>query len=532
VLTCLGISLLCIAGSDGPAKQAEKECFEGWLQSQRGKLDKNLKLSYAPFNKEEWESKGYPMPRKPTDKRMAMLGQGGDMTAYRMKNDVGELFAVKIVELDRMTTEEVERTRKHVEREARTLQRLTHTYVIRYHGMYEDEDEEEVGVVMELAQGGSLAELIKAREERGENVGMAELLDMSIQMAEALDYVHGQGIVHRDVKAENVLLASAEGRPVCIKLADFGVAAVLTHTAGTKRRSLVGTDEYLSPEQAMSEPYGRKADMWALGCILVELASCRRLHGSLWANTVEVNDRRNKYLIQVHERGPVLGDIAKSLLDRDATSRLSALELRVCLDKLKKDARVVSGHNDLVRSVCFSPCGTKIVSGGGEEKRFGGNEDFSIRIWDAETGTRIGSPLSVDSMVRSVAFSPDGSKIAAAYSDEIQIFDAQTQGKIGSPLTGHTGWVTSVCFDHTGKKLASGGGNDDNSVRLWSTESGAPIGSPLSGHNDPVWSVCFSPCGTKIVSGGGGRRGDFSIRIWDAETGTQVGSPLTGHSDR
>ena len=76
--------------------------------------------------------------------------------------------------------------------------------------------------------------------------------------------------------------------------------------------------------------------MWALGCILVELASCRRLQGSLWANTVEVNDRRNKYLVQVHERGPVLGDIAKSLLDRDATSRLSAWELRVCLNKLKK----------------------------------------------------------------------------------------------------------------------------------------------------------------------------------------------------
>jgi hypothetical protein len=75
--------------------------------------------------------------------------------------------------------------------------------------------------------------------------------------------------------------------------------------------------------------------MWALGCILVELASCRRLQGSLWADTVEVNDRRNKYFLQVHERGPVLGDIAKSLLDRDATSLLSALELHVCLDKLK-----------------------------------------------------------------------------------------------------------------------------------------------------------------------------------------------------
>jgi WD40 repeat protein len=52
-----------------------------------------------------------------------------------------------------------------------------------------------------------------------------------------------------------------------------------------------------------------------------------------------------------------------------------------------------SGHNDPVFSVCFSPCGTKIVSGGGVENRLGGNGDFSIRIWDAETGTQIGSPL-------------------------------------------------------------------------------------------------------------------------------------------
>ena len=264
-----------------------------------------------------------------TGKKMAKLGNGGCMTVYRMKNTEGKFFAVK-------TVEESEETRAHVEREAFTLERMKHRHVIRYYRIHENDDEGEVGIVMEWAQGGSLADLIKARKKRSQKVGTSELLEINIQMATALDYVHGEGVLHRDVKADNVLLANADGGKVCIKLADFGVAAVLTHTAGTKRRSLVGTDEYLSPEQAISEPYGRKADMWALGCILVELASCRRLQGSLWANTVEVNDRRNKYLIQVHERGPVLGDIAKSLLDRDATSRLSALELRVCLDKLKK----------------------------------------------------------------------------------------------------------------------------------------------------------------------------------------------------
>jgi WD40 repeat protein len=52
-------------------------------------------------------------------------------------------------------------------------------------------------------------------------------------------------------------------------------------------------------------------------------------------------------------------------------------------------------------------------------------------------------------------------------------------------VTGHTGAVLSVCFDHAGKKLASGGGDGDKSVRLWSTETGAPIGSPWTGHSDP-----------------------------------------------
>ena len=72
-----------------------------------------------------------------------------------------------------------------------------------------------------------------------------------------------------------------------------------------------------------------------------------------------------------------------------------------------------------------------------------------VRCRDAEAGS-CKCMLTVDSSVYSVAFSPDGSKIAAAYSNKIQILDAQAQAKLGSPLTGHTGPVNSVCFDHTG----------------------------------------------------------------------------------
>ena len=65
-----------------------------------------------------------------------------------------------------------------------------------------------------------------------------------------------------------------------------------------------------------------------------------------------------------------------------------------------------------------------------------GSDDKTIKLWDAQSG-KVNSTLTVDSIVWSVAFAPDGSKIAAAYSDKIQIFDAQTKAKLGSPLTGH-----------------------------------------------------------------------------------------------
>ncbi len=79
-------------------------------------------------------------------------------------------------------------------------------------------------------------------------------------------------------------------------------------------------------------------------------------------------------------------------------------------------------------SVAWSKDGKQVASG---------SRDNSVKIWETSTGTCV-STLTVDSAISSVAFSPDGSKIAAAIYKKIQIFDAQTQAKLGSPLTGHS----------------------------------------------------------------------------------------------
>jgi serine/threonine protein kinase len=369
VLTCLRISLLCFEGSDGPAKQAEKKCYEGYHQSARDKhqavLDKLCeKLDFAAFTKEEWERRGEEVPKKNREKKMARLGKGAFMTAYRMKNAAGDFFAVKIVKTEDMKREGI--TEADMEREARTLERMKHTHVIRYYRqpgnslLYKDEDKDRLGIVMEWARGGSLADLIKARKERGQNVGMRELLNMNIQIAKALAYIHDEGILHRDVKADNVLLKNAEGGSVHIKLADFGVAAVLSCTAGSKRHTQKGTDVYYSPEKARSKAYGSKDDMWAAGCIIIELACCERLDGALWSvDDLEVQDRRNKYFTQVRTRDSDLADIAQKLLDRDTTSRLSAPQLQVsleknCLQQDQQEGDVALGSGGCVSGAVFS----------------------------------------------------------------------------------------------------------------------------------------------------------------------------------
>ncbi|KAI6127339.1 WD40-repeat-containing domain protein [Pisolithus sp. B1] len=136
-----------------------------------------------------------------------------------------------------------------------------------------------------------------------------------------------------------------------------------------------------------------------------------------------------------------------------------------------------------------------------------------MRIWDIVKGSQIGGLLQGHiSSVFSVAYSPDGRRIASGSADKtVCIWDAERHVQIGRPLEGHDSLVFSVTFSPDGKKIVSG--SADSTVRLWDIERGAQIGSPLE-HTSAVNSVAFSLDGKRIISGSD----DGTIRVWDVES--------------
>src|SRR5258706_7886193 len=108
-----------------------------------------------------------------------------------------------------------------------------------------------------------------------------------------------------------------------------------------------------------------------------------------------------------------------------------------------------TGHTRPIRSVCYSPDGTRVVSG---------SDDKTIRIWDAESGTVIGEPVMGHTEgVNSVAYSPDGRHIISGSSDcTIRIWDAETSAAVGNPLEGHADAVLSFSYSPDGQHIISG----------------------------------------------------------------------------
>jgi eukaryotic-like serine/threonine-protein kinase len=275
------------------------------------------------------------------------LGQGGMGVVYEAEDQkLGRSVAIKLLpEATRQDPAALER----FWREARTASSLNHPGICTIHELNESGDQP--FIVMELLEGQSLDKLYYRRP-----MPYPRLLDLGVQVADALDAAHRKGILHRDIKPGNIFL-SPSGQ---VKILDFGLAKIeegyaAPGTAGgdngnptlaephdllTSPGSAVGTIAYMSPEQARGELLDPRSDVFSLGVVLYELATGQ--HPFSGTTTAVTFDRILNYAPTApvslnHELPPEFEETLNKTLEKDRELRLqSAAELRAELKRLQR----------------------------------------------------------------------------------------------------------------------------------------------------------------------------------------------------
>ncbi|KAK5827198.1 hypothetical protein F5H01DRAFT_287313 [Linnemannia elongata] len=261
------------------------------------------------------------------------IGSGTFGTVYLGTNsDTGELIAVKEIRFQNASMSLV----KSIHDEMKVMKMLHHPNIVRYDNI--EVHRHKVFIFMEFCQGGSLADLLEHGRIEDEKV----IKFYTLQMLKGLAYLHGENVVHRDVKPDNVLLDHLGN----IKFVDFGAAKILaknqrtrthgrggagTMSVGVGANSLNGTPMYMAPEVIKNGEKGRKGsmDIWSLGCCVLEMATGRRP----WAHL----DNEWAVMYHVATSHPPLPDpsqmsakgisFLKRCFTRSAHDRPSAVEL-------------------------------------------------------------------------------------------------------------------------------------------------------------------------------------------------------------
>eukprot|EP00828_Plagiopyla_frontata_P015952 TRINITY_DN2069_c0_g1_i6.p1 TRINITY_DN2069_c0_g1~~TRINITY_DN2069_c0_g1_i6.p1 ORF type:complete len:419 (-),score=78.13 TRINITY_DN2069_c0_g1_i6:383-1639(-) len=182
----------------------------------------------------------------------------------------GEYFALKIIAMHFMTPQE----RKQAQNEITLLKVLKGPTIIRY---YESFIENEcINIIMEYADLGNLSKIISEASISGRRLSTDQILAWMAQIVLGIMLMHSKNILHRDIKTQNMFLTKGKKKgSIIVKLGDFGIAKDLG-TQGDFAKTCLETSYFMSPEVIKGDQYGQKADIWAIGCALYEMACLRR----------------------------------------------------------------------------------------------------------------------------------------------------------------------------------------------------------------------------------------------------------------
>jgi len=189
---------------------------------------------------------------------LGKLGEGAMGVVYRARDTaIGRVVALKMLSAELGAEDELH---ARFRREAEAIGRLSHPNIVTVYDLGEADGQ--LYMAMELLEGDDLRALI----ERRVDVPLADRVRILVQICEAVAYAHSRGVVHRDIKPANIVVTSSAR----VKILDFGLARVATRATITRKGMILGTPDYMAPEQAMGKAVDRRSDVFSSGSVFYE----------------------------------------------------------------------------------------------------------------------------------------------------------------------------------------------------------------------------------------------------------------------
>lgn len=440
-------------------------------------------------------------------------------------------------------------------REGQTLERFHHPGIVRVHGQFQEN--RSAYLVEELLEGETLGEGLT----RAGVMPQTQALQVAQQAGQALTVVHAGGLVHSDIKPDNIFW-TYEGRYVIL---DFGVSRGYLSEKASKEGMAAVSPGYSPPEQ-----YDRNckltpvADVYSLAATMYHLLGGRpphdarkRMKGEKLTSLRAVNatvsaevehaifhalqletKRRPAGMRQFMEElgldtvmkpGGVLPSTEFDLLADEMAHPGGVTSLALHGDTRRlfsggKDGRIslwswpemkligsLAAHNQPVNALAVSPDGGYLVSG---------SQSGESKLWDSTQGCVLQTLLQAGPAVQRLAFHPDGSFVAAGFTDGTCALLGPALPH-GQSWQAHKGSVNALDMSPDGHLLATGA--DDKAVHLWRLPDGRFLRA-LAGHDKLLQSVRFSPDGRLLITGSN----DLSVRVWDLNAQMEM-RILKGH---
>jgi eukaryotic-like serine/threonine-protein kinase len=394
------------------------------------------------------------------------LGSGGFADVYLGEHPYLKMqVAIKVLRTC-MNQQDVQ----HFIQEAQTIAQLKHQHIVRVFDF--GIDGSTPFLVMDYASKGTL----RQAHPRGSVLPLPLVVSYVKQIAAALQHAHDANLIHRDVKPENMLLDSGAE----IMLSDFGIATVAHSPSSLKTQGQFGTPQYMAPEQIQGK--SRPAsDQYALGVVVYEwLCGMPPFQGDhLQVLYQHISVPPPPLHDKVPTVSPAVEQVVLRALAKDPQQRFTSVEaFSTALEQAAQQRCggtilcTYSGHDSLVTSLAWSPDGSRIASIDHSTRQ--------VHLWDAATGRAlsINQALHLYSFnIGTLAWSPNGRHLVSGSENKlVQVWDAVTEVDIMLKRT--PGRVDVVAWSPDGRRVASGsfGGYYENSqvyvLRVWDIQSG------------------------------------------------------------